>query len=55
MYFTFRNASRDFTGDPVVKNLPAGVWDVGSVPGLERAHTPEQLSVCTTTAKACTP
>ena len=40
MYFTYRSISQDFPGDPVVKNLPAGERDMGSIPGLERAHVP---------------
>ena len=26
----------DFLGGSAIKNLPANVWDVGSIPGLER-------------------
>ena len=28
----------DFSGGPVVKNLPANVVDTGSISGLERLH-----------------
>ena len=29
---------QDFLGDPVVKNLPANVGDMGLTPGLGRSH-----------------
>ena len=32
---------RDFPGGPVVKNLPAKVADMGSIPGLGRTHIPQ--------------
>jgi len=28
----------DFSGDPVVNNLPANAGDMGLIPGLERFH-----------------
>ena len=28
----------EFPGGPVVKNLPANIWDMGSILGPERAH-----------------
>ena len=30
----------DFPGDPVVKNMPAHVGDMGSIPGLGMFHIP---------------
>ena len=30
--------SRDFSGGPVVKNLPAGAGVMGSIPGPERSR-----------------
>ena len=32
---------RDFSGGPVVKNLPVSAGDKGSVPGLGRSHMPQ--------------
>ena len=32
---------RDFSGDPVDKNLPANAGDVGSIPGLGRFYLPQ--------------
>ena len=31
---------RDFSGGPVVKNLPANGGDGGSIPGQGRSHMP---------------
>ena len=31
----------DFTGGPVVKNLPANAGHMGSVPGPGRSHMPQ--------------
>ena len=30
----------DFPGDPVVRNLPAGAGDMGSIPTPGRCHMP---------------
>ena len=35
-----RDHDLDFSGGPVVKNLPASAGDKGSFPGLERFHMP---------------
>ena len=45
----------DFSGDPVLKNLPANAEDMGSIPGPGRPHVPGgQLSLCPTpTEPAC--
>ena len=45
---------RDFTGGPVVKNLPCNAGDMGSIPdqGTKIPHAAEQLSSCTTTRKS---
>ena len=53
----------DFFGGPVVKNLPANVGDMGSIPGLGRshmpqgneAHAPQLLSLSTTATEAHLP
>ena len=44
---------RDFSGGPVVKNLPAKARDMGSIPGPGRFHMPieEQLSPRATTTE----
>ena len=31
---------QDFPAGPLVKNSHANAWDMGSIPGLERFHTP---------------
>ena len=31
----------DFSGGPVVKNLPANVEDMDPIPGLGRSHIPQ--------------
>ena len=36
---------RDFTGGPVVKNLPDNAGDVGSIPGPGRSHIPQSNQV----------
>ena len=33
-----KTKERDFTGGPVVTNLPANAGDTGSIPGLRRLH-----------------
>ena len=46
----------DFSGGPVVKNLPANTGDMGLSPGPGRFHMPwGQLSWCTTELNLCTP
>ena len=46
----------DFSGGPVVKNLPASVRDVGSIPGPGRAHMPwGNASPWAITTEACLP
>ena len=53
----------DFPGGAVVKNPPANVGDMGSIPGLGRshvtrsnkAHAPQLLSPHATTTEAHTP
>ena len=48
-----RRVSLDFTGGPVVKNLPDNAGDMSSVPGLGRFHMPTgQLSSCTTATES---
>ena len=49
----FEDAMRDFSGGPVVKNLPAKARDMGSIPGPGRFYMPieEQLSPCATTTE----
>ena len=55
-----KRLSKDFPGDPVVKNLPANAGDMGSIPGLGRFHVPrgnqahvsQLLSPC---PKTCAP
>ena len=37
----FKNKYEDFPGGPVVKNPPANVRDIGSIPGLGRSHMPQ--------------
>ena len=45
-----RRVSLDFTGGPVVKNLPDNAGDMSSVPVPGGFHMPTgQLSPCTTT------
>ncbi|XP_066869657.1 protein FAM210B, mitochondrial isoform X2 [Kogia breviceps] len=54
MFYTV--VSRDFPGDPVVKNSPYSAGDAGSIPGQETKipHAKGQLSPCTTTTEfAC--
>ena len=36
----FKNKYEDFPGGPVVKNPPANVGGIGSIPALERSHMP---------------
>ena len=35
-----KTTMRDFSGGPVVKNLPANAGVMGSIPGLGRFHIP---------------
>ena len=35
---SFQSDSGDFSGGPVVKNLPANAGDTGSIPAPERFH-----------------
>ena len=44
----------EFPGDPVVKNPPSNVGDMGSIPGpgTKITHTSGQLSPCTVTTEA---
>ena len=43
---------RGFPGGLIVKNQPANVGDMGSIPGPGRFHTWEQLSLCSTATEA---
>ena len=36
----------DFTGGPMVENLPASAGDTGSIPDSQRSHIPQSKSVC---------
>ena len=49
--------TRDFSGGPVVKNLPWDVGNAGLIPGLRTKipHAVEQLSLHTATVGAHTP
>ena len=37
---------RDFSGVPVVKNLPANAGDMGLIPGLGRSHMLQSNKAC---------
>ena len=37
---TKKQKKQDFSGGPVVKNLPANAGDTGSIPGLGKSHVP---------------
>ena len=52
-YVIKSSLSRDFPGGPTVRNPPAGVGDMGSIPGLgtKIPHAPGQLSLRTTAAE----
>ena len=39
-FFSFCLSLQDFSGGPVVKNLPANAGDIGSIPGPWRFHMP---------------
>ena len=43
----------DFPSGIVDKSLPDNSGDKGSVPGLERLHSPVQLSLCATLQSLC--
>ena len=47
---------RDFSGGPVVRNLPSNAEDMGSIPGWETKipHALEEASLCTATREVCT-
>jgi len=48
----FKIVGLDFTGIPVVKNLPVNARDMSSIPGLGRFHMlPGKLSSWTTTTE----
>ena len=36
--YPVKDAVKDFSGGPVVKNSPANAGDMGSIPGLGRSH-----------------
>ena len=51
-YFLIKLEKKYFPGGPVVKNLPAGTGDKGSIPGLGKIpHVTGQLSLCATTTE----
>ena len=60
IYIKFKDRWWDFPDGPVVENLPASAWDMGSVPGRGRSHVlqgnqarvPQLLSPCSETRKA---
>ena len=37
---TLKSLLEDFSGDPVVQNLPANAGDMGLIPGPGRSHMP---------------
>ena len=39
--YRVKNINKDFSGGPVVKNPPANVRDMGSIPGPGRCHMPQ--------------